>query len=130
MVEEREFATLYDAGSYWVIEDKIFRRFPFKRQASTKTAIEMVFEFVELPDGGEAISRVYIPKDSGPKELIYQDLERWNKWWLKRKKELEVLEAFLDEIRGEKAEKAEKGGKEREEGRERKSVDWLGFLKR
>ena len=49
---------------------------------------------------------------------------------MKRKKELEVLEAFLDEIRGEKAEKAEKGGKEREEGRERKSVDWLGFLKR
>jgi len=94
VIEEKEYAVLYDNGYYWVIEDKIFRNFQFKRQSSTKTAIEMVFDFVELPNGDEALARVYIPKDI-PKEKVIQDLENWNKRWLKKKQQLETLMALF-----------------------------------
>jgi hypothetical protein len=94
VIEEREYAVLYDNGYYWVIEDKIFRNFQFKRQAATKTAIEMVFDFVELPNGDEVIARVYIPKDI-PKDKVLQDLENWNKRWLKKRQQLETLMALF-----------------------------------
>jgi len=118
VIEEKEYAVLYDNGYYWVIEDKIFRNFPLRRQASTKTAIEMVFDFVELPNGDEVIARVYIPKDI-PKDKVLQDLENWNKQWLKKKQELETLMALF-------------GLQQQQQEEERKSEDssdWEKILK-
>ena len=106
VIEEKEYAVLYDNGYYWVIEDKIFRNFPLKRQASTKTAIEMVFDFVELPNGDEAIARVHIPK-SIEKDIVLRDLERWNRKWLMKKQELEALMALFNMQKEEKEERAE-----------------------
>ena len=119
VIEEREYAVLYDNGYYWVIEDKIFRNFQFKRQASTKTAIEMVFDFVELPNGDEVIARVYIPKDI-PKDKVLQDLENWNKRWLKKKQQLETLMALFGMQK-----EVEKRGEKSEE-----SSDWEAILKK
>ena len=118
VVKELEYAVLYDHGYYWVIEDKIFRNFPLKRQASTKTAIEMVFDFVELPDGGEVIARAYIPKENVELKVVIADLERWNKRWLKKKAELEALRALLETHEQKQEEKKEGEG------------DWEEILKR
>jgi len=119
VIEEREYAVLYDNGYYWVIEDKIFRNFQLKRQATTKTAIEMVFDFVELPNGDEVIARVYIPKDI-PKDKVLQDLENWNKRWLKKRQQLETLMALF----GMQKEV------EKELGKSEESSDWEAILKK
>jgi len=118
VVKELEYAVLYDNGYYWVIEDKVFRNFPLKRQASTKTAIEMVFDFVELPDGSEVIARAHIPKENIGIEIVLKDLERWNKQWLKKKAELEALRALLETHEQKREEKKEREG------------DWEEILKR
>ena len=117
VVKELEYAVLYDHGYYWVIEDKIFRNFPLKRQASTKTAIEMVFDFVELLDGSEVIARAYIPKENIELKVVIADLERWNKRWLKKKAELEALKALLNT-------------QQQEEKRESEENNWEKVLKR
>ena len=119
VIEEREYAVLYDNGYYWVIEDKIFRNFPLKRQAATKTAIEMLFDFVELPNGDEAIARVYIPREI-ERDKVLQDLENWNKRWLKKKQELETLMALFGMQK-----EAEKISEKSEE-----SSDWEEILKK
>jgi len=120
VVRELEYAVLYDDGYYWIIEDKIFRNLPFKRQAQTKTALEMIFDFVELPGGGEAIARVYIPKEAVEVEKVLADLERWNKQWLKKKAEVEAL---LSLLQGQQSQQQE-GEVEEDTG------DWESVLKK
>ena len=61
-VKENDFAVLYDAGDFWVVEDKTRRHMPIKFQGHTWTVLNMYVDFAEDEEGMWLPVRSYYPK--------------------------------------------------------------------
>jgi len=62
LIEEDEFARLYDDGYYWIIEDKTLGDKEVVHTGETKTLVTIKMDFVLVNDR-LAAARVYYPKD-------------------------------------------------------------------
>jgi len=67
-----------------------------------KTDLEMYFELVEDPWGGESVVRTYYPKDQFEYAQVYQIAWRLDQLWKKKFKEWEQLQKATKRVSEEK----------------------------
>lgn len=76
VIEENEFAVLYDASTSWIVEDKTTRNKPVKFTGETKTLKNIAVDFAQSSDGMPIFMRAYYPKDQVEFRLVKRAFER------------------------------------------------------
>jgi pyoverdine/dityrosine biosynthesis protein Dit1 len=76
VIEENEFAVLYDAFTYWIVEDKTTRNKPVKFTGETKTQKNIAIDFAQDSNGMTIFLRAYYPKDQVEFQLVKRAFER------------------------------------------------------
>jgi hypothetical protein len=91
-VKESDFAVLYDAGGYWVVEDKTRSDMPIRFQGQTMTIKNIYMDFAEDEKGNWLPVRSYYPKDQFDYKLV---LGAFQSLTAKRRREFRKLERLL-----------------------------------
>lgn len=94
VVLDLDYVVVYDAGDYYVVEDKVLSKLPVVSRAYTKTFYRMEFDVVELEDGTRAFCRWYFPKEI-PKQVVLGVAQKVNEMWVKKIREAEELSKLL-----------------------------------
>jgi len=76
VIEESDFAVLYDSPNYWIVEDKTTRNLPVTFTGETKTLKNMTVDFSEDEKGNRIFVRAYFPKGQIEYRLARRAFER------------------------------------------------------
>jgi hypothetical protein len=91
-VEENDFAVLYDAGGYWVVEDRTRSDMPVRFQGQTKTLKNIFIDFAEDEEGVWLPVRTYYPKNQFAYKLV---LSAYRSLTAVRRREFRKLERLM-----------------------------------
>jgi len=92
IVTESKYIVLYEDPFYWIVEDKTLRDLPIIYRGETKTAVHIVTEFVELPNGDIRVVRTHYSKELDKKIAI----QTYWSWVRAKEKEIAKIKAMKE----------------------------------
>jgi len=94
-VIEGEFAILWEDDNWWIVQDKVYSRFPVAKRSHTETFITIYIDFVEI-NGKYIPAYFYLPKNVIPLRIAMDHFNRVEETHKKRVRELELYRGFYE----------------------------------